>query len=167
MPVTNLLNVVGQITDPSVAANAMSMAMPHVSEGTTSFYMFRIVWSRPKDVIKTLGYLKSRRRDLDIEFVDAYNYFKLFKDYYEPTGVSDIKKDLSVFCYQDTNSAVLTVKAESIPRKVEIYSITGKLVKVVKSDFNSISINELQPGNMYLVKIYLKEGIAVKKIIKE
>ncbi len=167
MPVTNLLNVVGQITDPNVAANAMSMAMPSVPAGTTSFYMFRIVWSQPKDVIKTLGYLKSRRRDLDIEFVDAYNYFKLFKDYYELTGVSDIKKDLPVFCYQDTNSAVLTVKAESIPRKVEIFSITGKLVKVVKSDFNSIPINELQSGNMYLVKVSLDKGTVVKKIIKK
>ncbi len=166
MPVANLNNAVGQITDPNVAANAMSMAMPNVPAGTTSFYMFRIVWSWPTDVIKTLGYLKSRRRDLDIEIVDAYNYFKLFKDYYEPTAISEVKTDLSVICYQDTNSATLSVKAESVPSKVEIYSITGKLVKVAKSNFNSISINELQPGNMYLVKIYLNKEIVVKKIIK-
>ncbi len=167
MPVTNLLNVVGQITDNNAAANAMSSAMPHVPAGTTSFYMFRIVWSWPTDVLKTLGYLKSRRRDLDIEIVDPYNYFKLFKDYYAPTAISEVESNLSVICYQDSNSAVLSVKAESIPNKVEIYSIAGKLVKVAKSNFNSISINELQPGNMYLIKVYMNEGIVVKKIIKE
>ena len=167
MPVTNLLNVVGQITDNNAAANAMSSVMPHVPAGTTSFYMFRIVWSWPTDVIKTLGYLKSRRRDLDIEIVDAYNYFKLFKDYYEPTAISEVESDLSVICYQDTDYAVLSVKAESLPNKVEIYSVTGKLVKVADSNFNSISTNKLQSGNMYLVKIYLDKGIVVKKIIKE
>lgn len=166
MPVINLLNVVGQISDNNAAADAMSRSMPYVPSGTTSFYMFRIVWSWPNQVIDAINLLKSKRSDLDIEIVDPYNFFKLFKDHDAQTAVQNNEIDQSVYCYLSADSEVLTIKADSPITKVVIYSITGSVVKLVNSDFDSISMNDLQSGNAFFVKIYIDQGLVVKKIIK-
>ncbi|MEN8155541.1 MAG: NBR1-Ig-like domain-containing protein [Bacteroidota bacterium] len=166
MPVTNLINVVGQISDNNAAADAMSRAIPAVYPGKESFHMFRIVWSWPSQVIDALNILKSKRSDLDIEVVDPYNFFKLFKDSYSTTAVLDIESDQSVICYQDADAEILSVKAACTLKRVVLYSVTGSVVKVVNSDFDSISIDDLQSGTLFLVKIYLNQGTVVKKILK-
>ena len=165
MPVTNLLNVVGHIDDPNDAANAMSSAIPYNTFKITSFNIFRIVWTSPSKVIEALDILRNSRADLDIKVVDPYNFFKVFKDYYSPSTIVENELDRSVICSQSLDSNILSVKAESQLKKVEIYSVTGKTVKIVCSNFDAIPINELQSANMYLVKIYLDKGVVVKKII--
>ena len=166
MPVTNLFNVVGQIGDPGDAADAMSSVIPNDTFKSTSFNIFRIVWSSPSKVIEAIDILKNNRTDLDIKVVDPYNFFKVFKDYYAPNLVVDNELDRSVYCYQSLGSNVLSVKAELKIKKVGIYSIAGRAVKIVCSNFDAIPINELQSANMYLVKIYFDKGVVVKKIIK-
>ncbi len=166
MPVTNLINVVGQISDINAAASAMSRVIPPASMGGTPFYMFRIVWSWPSQVVDVIDALKNKRSDLDIEVVDPYNYFKMFRDVYAPSAVADIDLDKSVICYQYNDSNMLAVKSVEKVKEVKIFSISGSVVKTVDSGFDSISINELKAGNVFLVKVYLEKGVVVKKIFK-
>ncbi len=167
MPVTNLLNVVGQISDINAAAEAMSNAIPTQFPGTTSFYMFRIVWSWPNQVIDALNTLKSNRTDLDIKVVNPYNYFKLFKDIYAPSAIYDNELNKNVTCFLNEGSSTLSVKSEYKINKIEVFSVNGMLVKSAISDFDSVSVSGLENNNMYLVKIFLDKGVAVKKIIKK
>ncbi len=166
MPVTNLINVVGQISDIDAAANAMSNAIPQELPGTTSFYIFRIVWSWPNQVVDVINTLKNNRSDLDIKVVDPYNFFNLFKDHYDPSAIFDNKLAKDVTCTQNSNSGTLSILSDYIINKVEIYSVNGVVLKSVTSGFNSISTSNLKKNSMYLVKVYLDKGIAVKKIIK-
>lgn len=165
MPITNLLNMVGQIGDPASAANAMSSAIPYNAWNTKPFYLFRIVWSSPSSVIDAINILKNNRTDLDIEVVDPYNFFKLLKDAHTPAAVHNDKTTPAVKCYQDNKSGTLSVEAESRVHKVEIFSITGRKMKVVNINFSSISVNDLHSGNLYLVKVYLDNKVVVKKIV--
>ena len=45
------------------------------------FYFFRIVWTGPSKVIDTLATLRRKHPDLDIEVVDPYTFFRLFKEH--------------------------------------------------------------------------------------
>lgn len=49
--------------------------------------------------------------------------------------------------------------------KVEIYSLLGTKLKVVNSDFKTISTDNLLIGT-YMIKIYSDKGTAVRKLIK-
>ena len=82
MPVMNLLNPVGQITNTDNAADIMSSAIPLKYKCIPSFYFFRIVWTSPNQVINAIEILKEKRPDLDIEVIDPYNFFRLFKEHY-------------------------------------------------------------------------------------
>lgn len=166
MPITNLLNNVGQINNPTDAANAMSSMIPYNVYNTGPFYLFRIVWTTPSKVIEAIDILKQNRTDLDIKVVDPYNFFKLFKDYHAPSLVTKKVSDRSIICYQNKTGTVLSVIAKSQIKNVEIYSITGRIVKKVNSDFNAISINELKSENMYLVKIIMDNAVVIKKTVK-
>ncbi|MEN8155519.1 MAG: hypothetical protein ABFS10_01090 [Bacteroidota bacterium] len=85
MPVMNLLNPVNQINNANASADVMSAAIPmlyHCTEPTPAFYFFRVVWSTPTMVFDALELLKEKRPDKEIEVVDPYNFFRLFKEYY-------------------------------------------------------------------------------------
>ena len=60
----------------------------------------------------------------------------------------------------------LTIDSEIPLTKVEIYSILGKKVKEIKSDFNSIPTNNLSNG-VYFVRMHSENGLATKKLIKK
>jgi hypothetical protein len=45
-----------------------------------SFHFFRIVWTSPSDIEKTIEALRRKRPELDIEVVDPYTFFRLFKE---------------------------------------------------------------------------------------
>ncbi len=166
MPVTNLVSVLGQITDIDAAADALSDAMTQQPSGTTSFYLFRMIWSWPNQVADVINTLKNDRTDLDIKVVDPYNFFKLFKDVYAPSAIYDNELNGEVNCLLYDNSNALSVKTTHKVKQVDIYSIDGRVLKTAVSNFNSINISDLKSGNMYLIKVFLDKGIAVKKIIK-
>ncbi len=82
MPVMNLLNPVNQITNSDVSADIMSAHIPLKYTCVPTFYFFRIVWSSPFQVINTIELLKEKRPELDIEVLDPYNFFNMFKEHY-------------------------------------------------------------------------------------
>jgi hypothetical protein len=58
----------------------MSAAIPN-REATAApgFYLFRIIWTGPGNVIEALKLLKSRRGSLDFEVLDPYTFFDYLK----------------------------------------------------------------------------------------
>ena len=61
---------------------------------------------------------------------------------------------------------ILTIDSEIPLTKVEIYSMLGKKLKEINSDFNAIPTNNLSNG-VYIFKIYSENGMATKKLIKK
>lgn len=86
-----------------------------------------------------------------------------------PTAsLEDQALDQAIKFYPNPASHFISIDSKISLERVEIYSVLGKLVKSVKSDFNSISISELASGNLYVVKAFSEEGgIAVRKLIKQ
>ena len=83
MPVMELNNSVGQISNIVQAADAMSNAIPAKPEGKPAFHFFRIVWTDPSHVIDSIELLTKKRPELNIEVADPYNFFNMFKEYYQ------------------------------------------------------------------------------------
>ena len=78
----------------------------------------------------------------------------------------DFNLENLVIIYPNPVKDVLTVKAKSKLTKVEIYSILGKKVNVINSNFNAIQTNNL-PSGIYIVKIYSHDTYTIKKIVKK
>ena len=83
MPVMELINVVDKISTVERAANAMSNSMPVKPGDKPAFHFFRVVWTDPGQVIDSIELLKKKRPELNIEVADPYNFFNMFKEYYE------------------------------------------------------------------------------------
>ncbi len=75
-----------------------------------------------------------------------------------------LAEGLNIYPNPVTNTFTIDSKIPLL--KVEIYSILGKKVREINSDYKSIPINDLSIG-VYLIKIFSEKGIAVKKIIKQ
>lgn len=60
----------------------------------------------------------------------------------------------------------LTIESKILLTKIEIYSVLGKKVKEVNSEFNQISVADLSSG-VYLVRVFSKDASIVKKLIKQ
>ena len=67
--------------------------------------------------------------------------------------------------YPNPVTNILRIESEIPLTKVEVYSMLGKKVKEVNSDFNSISTVNLSNG-VYVFKIYSEKGSVTKKLIK-
>ena len=72
----------------------------------------------------------------------------------------------SISLYPNPVTNILTIDSEIPLVKVEIYSMLGKKIKEVKSNFKSISLENISKG-IYLVNIHSKDGFIVKKVIKK
>lgn len=83
MPVMELINDACNFSNAETESEIMSNAINARPSDKPAFYLFRIVWTSPSDVIETIELLKSKRPDLDIEVADPYNFFRLFKQHYE------------------------------------------------------------------------------------
>lgn len=78
MPVMNLINSTCNFSNVEEEAQIMSREIK--TQGTEpSYYIFRIVWTSPERVYKTVERLKELRPELDIEVLDGYNFFHYFK----------------------------------------------------------------------------------------
>lgn len=83
MPVMELINDACNFSSLEQESDALSHAIPARTPGQPDFRFFRIVWTSPGTVIDTIEMLKKKRPELDIEVVDPYNFFRMFKEYYE------------------------------------------------------------------------------------
>jgi len=82
-------------------------------------------------------------------------------------GIDDNLLSKSIHIIPNPISNECIIKSENIELlNVEIYSILGKKVKTINSNFNNIQLDNLTNG-VYFLKIYSKESIITKKIIKK
>lgn len=80
MPVMELINSACNFSTAQQSAKELSAAIPGTNpNGRPSFFFFRIVWTRPGQVVEAINELKKLRPELDIEVLDPYNFFHLFK----------------------------------------------------------------------------------------
>ncbi len=75
-------------------------------------------------------------------------------------------QDKSFNIFPNPVSDILTIDSKLELNKVGIYSILGKKVKEINTNFNSISTSDLLSG-IYLVRIESENGLVVKKLIKQ
>ena len=82
-------------------------------------------------------------------------------------SVEDQALNQAISYYPNPASDRISVQSKIALEKVEIFSVLGKLVKEVNTNFESISLEGLSSGNLYFLKIYSEEGgLAVRKLIK-
>lgn len=79
MPVTELINDACNFASAEEAASLISRTISAPKSKTPTYYFYRIIWTSPKSVIQTIDLLKKLRPELDIEVVDAYNFYHFFK----------------------------------------------------------------------------------------
>lgn len=80
-------------------------------------------------------------------------------------GIDDSVLDKTIKIYPNPVNDVLTIDSNVQLKKVEFYSILGKMVKEIETGFNSISTHDLTSG-IYIVKIYSNNSSLIKKILK-
>lgn len=84
------------------------------------------------------------------------------------SGVNEIYNSVSVNIYPNPAKDIITISSKLSLKnaKLNIYSVSGKLVKTgIISNHNEINVSNLQNGS-YFIKIYTKEGVLVSKFIK-
>ena len=79
MPVMELLNAANPPMDTDTRVSILSSCIPKAVGDKPRYFFFRIVWTTPTEVIRFTEKLKAQRTDLDIEVLDAYNFFNYFK----------------------------------------------------------------------------------------
>ena len=82
-----------------------------------------------------------------------------------PLGISN-QKLLGVSIYPNPTSGLVSIQEVKYLKSLELYSITGQLVKSIKTSVNKFDISSLQSG-VYFIKITTAEGYATKKIVKQ
>jgi hypothetical protein len=81
-------------------------------------------------------------------------------------GVDGEILENSLKLYPNPVTNILTIESKNISiSKVEIYSILGKQIKEINSNFDHIATDNL-PNGVYLIKIYSEKGMVMKKTIK-
>ncbi len=82
MPVMELINDIFS-SDPKKRADLFYNALSRRGLNPPAFYIFRIVWDSPSNVIDSLDILRKNHPELNFEVIDVYNFFRLFKKHYK------------------------------------------------------------------------------------
>jgi hypothetical protein len=82
MPVIELINNAANFYNAEQTVREMSVSIPASKDEIPQYYFFRIVWTSPNQVISAINRVKEIRPELDIEVIDAYNFFHFFKTTY-------------------------------------------------------------------------------------
>jgi len=75
MPVTELLNHACNFAGPEQTAEILYRQLKDRPTDKPSFYIFRIVWVGPSEILKTLEVLRQRHPEVEFELVDPYTFF--------------------------------------------------------------------------------------------
>lgn len=98
-----------------------------------------------------------------------YLGIQLFNDTFEGSQALNIDEELldkSVSLFPNPVTDILTIISEIPLTKVEIYSVLGKKIKEIHTDFNAIATDQLS-NSVYFLRIYSDNGYVVKKLIKK
>jgi len=88
----------------------------------------------------------------------------IFRNFTLSTADFDIS---NIQIYPNPSSDLIFIKSNhNLIEKIEIYNSIGQINKSVVSDFKTLDISELSDG-IYILRIYAKNGILNKKIIKK
>ena len=68
--------------------------------------------------------------------------------------------------YPNPTSDILNIETQQKISKIEIFDLSGKLVKSVEGKAKNISVSNLTNG-MYLIKLYTESGVENSKFIKK
>ena len=79
-------------------------------------------------------------------------------------GTNDAKTFVTTL-YPNPTSDILNIKSEQKISRIEVYDISGKLLKSVEGKDKNVSVSILNKG-MYLVKLYTENGVVNSKFIK-
>jgi hypothetical protein len=82
------------------------------------------------------------------------------------SGIEDIKAWQNISVFPNPTKNEIFIKSENTIEKVEIYTLTGALLKQGNNFNEKISVSEL-PQGIYLLKVYTDKGVAISKIVKE
>ena len=82
-------------------------------------------------------------------------------------GIKEVYNSTKINVYPNPAKDKITVSTDSplSNAKIEIYTVSGKLIKTSMLDKNRIDINELSPGS-YIIKVYNNKEIMTGKFIK-
>ena len=83
MPVVELINDACNFAGPEQTAGIMAQAITSRGSKAPGFYFFRIVWVNPTNIADTLTALRRIRPNLNLEILDPYTFFALFKEFHE------------------------------------------------------------------------------------
>lgn len=66
---------------PGQNADVMANAIEKDGGELPAFFLFRVVWESPDHIVQTIASLRQKCPGANIEVVDAYNFFALFKEH--------------------------------------------------------------------------------------
>lgn len=80
MPVTQLINDGCNFASPDATADMIYSRIKDRPRGEPGFSIFRVVWTSPGQIRKSLDSLRKRHPDAEWELVNPYTFFSLFRD---------------------------------------------------------------------------------------
>ena len=86
MPVMELINNTCNFASPKQTSDAMYEAIMDRGNTKPGFYFFRIVWTPPSAILDSLSVFRKEHPEIDIQVVDPYNFFALFKKHWQQAG---------------------------------------------------------------------------------
>ena len=72
----NLLNQANEFPGPERTADIIATAIAENSGGLQGFYMFRIVWTSPTQILEMLAALRTRHPEIDFEVLDIGTFYR-------------------------------------------------------------------------------------------
>jgi len=81
-------------------------------------------------------------------------------------GINEPIQNINIQIYPNPVLTELFINSDSQIEKVEIYSITGALLKICNNFKEKISVSALARG-IYFLKVYTDKGVMVSKFVKE
>ncbi len=99
-------------------------------------------------------------------WVDSYKTLFYYSEHSNPLSVEDNKLADAVRVYPNPVTDILIIDSNMPLKGVEIYSILGKKIMDVRTDFTSIPVSNFSNG-IYIIKIQSDNGVLIKKIIKK
>ncbi len=100
-------------------------------------------------------------------YIGMYNGYEIYASPGAKTlGIKDNFLAKSISLYPNPVGDAFTINSKVQLTRVEIYSVLGKMVKEIHSDFKAIQTSHL-PNGIYIVKIYSNNECTTKKILKK
>jgi hypothetical protein len=86
MPVLELINNACNFAGAEQTADILSGTIRDRGNKVPGFYLFRIVWVNPTEIVDTLAALRRKRPELNFEVLDPHTFFALFKEFQVQQG---------------------------------------------------------------------------------